>query len=234
MRLWVGLIVGLLVLGLLALVLPHLVSADSTNTCPAGSWNVNASGSYICVPSVNKVKIPFMGVYVIFNGSGIYVNVTSFDKGGITGAIDVRDPDFNIIKSLSIDIPSVGTQEYVITLPSGTSYDFVVVNGTVNGYDLGTFAVSKEVAPVINLAQIKSIKNGVIVATILVLATLAPFLGVALRGSPKYSGAGLLGLGVLYIPILHALGLTAPLPEFVGTVSAVTGLLFIAVNFRTS
>ena len=181
----------------------------------------------MCVPVIQDVDIPFASIYVVYNSSSsVYVTVSCFDPNGVSGTIEIMDPDLNPVGSISVSLGQGESQTYTVPLPQGYQEDYVVVTGTLNSYDIGTYAVHRQAEEILSPSSIPDAR----VAFLVELAVVAPLLGVALRGKPKEAGLGMFGLGVLYIPVMHAMGLQSPIPEFLGAFAALLGLIMVALN----
>lgn len=218
MRLLLFALVSVVVVGLV------LVTAVYADSCQPGEYAYNQSGSVVCLPAVNASSLPFFSFNANLNGSRLYLYVACSDPRGCDILATVSDGNGTRLFNGTASLKAGNYYSWDIAL--GSNYEYVVINFTVNGYQLGPFAVvAPTVTPVISYSSLDGR-----VATLILIGAVAPLIAVTLRHNPKEAGIALIGLSFVYLPIMQAFNIPFPIPEVVVSMAFITGVALIATT----
>ena len=213
--------VVLCVIGVLAVVTAVTTLAGG---CAPGEYAYNQSGSVVCLPAVNASDLPFFGFNANLNGSRLYLFVSCSDPRGCDITAFVNDANGTQLFNGTTELKAGAHYSWDIAL--GTSYEYVIVNFTVNGYQFGPFAVAAPtVTPVITYSSLDGR-----VAALILLGAVAPLIAVVMRHNPREAGIALIGLSLVYLPIMQAFDIPFPIPEVVVSLAFITGVALIATT----
>ncbi len=217
----------LLVLAVSALSLScaySVVVVYSGSACSPGEYAYNQSGSVVCLPAVNASDLPFFSFNANLNGSTLYLYVSCSDPRGCDVLTNVMDGNGSLLFNGSVKLKVGNYYSWDIAL--GKTYDYVILNFTVNNYQFGPYAVAApSVKPVINYSSLDPR-----VATLILIGAVAPLIAVTLRHNPREAGIALVGLSFVYMPIMYAFNIPYPIPPIIISLTFITGVALIATT----
>ena len=209
---------------------PYTVPVPENITCPPGSYgyNITGSGAYICVPPLQQVNTSLTDIIIIYNDTGAYIHASTLDPRGANITMTLNHPNGTTITTLGITLQEDNTTWKTVPFQSNDTY--IVVNITINGYNIGIYAVKKQAEPIANISSLDSISP--LIPILFTVAVFAPIIGIILRGDLKTGSIGMMAIAIIYTPIMTALGINILAAGFISALIVVLALIILALNPR--
>lgn len=222
---------------LFALIISAAV-ADTQGECPPGSYIINATGSFFCVPAINEAAYtPFVSLYPTYNSTTgeFALAITSISSDDVWLDVDfIYSNGTGFRSEHNIALRAGESREISATIPEGEEYFGIVIrykdsdgNVFMENYYAYFVGIRSEASKYFNaLLAMKS----PLFLMVTGLFAVSPLLSFVLTQRAEAGGVALIVASPLYGYVLSGVGLPTELVITIVLIFEVIGIYYLAMR----
>jgi len=199
--------------------------------CEPGYFEYNVSGTFLCVPSLQRVSLsPIYSISAFYNDSSgnVSLSLLCLHPGSCSLNVSFSKPDGSVLASFSDSLGFNNLGVYSVYVRD-LGIDYVVVNLSVSSGDyFSSVLFAVEIRRVLPYASYIWSINDVFLRFVFSLFVLSPLVGFLILHRSSEAGIALLVISSLYTPLMAVLGVPPIISLIVSGLLAIIGLIFVA------